>query len=227
VDDNDVGFAGMSTTSASIFKSGIPRTRPLTRASTSAPSDKRPPRLRVSAGASARSLTICLFRSGHAFVARRCLRYLQSGPPVRPQSGWPSRPCLSTSPKPAYGQSHEPSREAVRPRSFDQRPSSDEPLHCLREAVLSAATSSFLVMVERPLMPTPAARSTNSSLLKELRPFVVSRLRARAVCFAVVTKRMTFGDYWGPLKGPLVNTRLPTAFDNGLRSTRKQLAAPT
>jgi hypothetical protein len=82
-------------------------------------------------------------------------------------------------------------------------------------------------MVERPLMPTPAARSTNSSLLKELRPFVVSRLRARAVCFAVVTKRMTFGDYWGPLNVPLVNTRLPTAFDNGLRSTRKQLAAPT
>jgi hypothetical protein len=165
VDEADVGFVGTSTTSASIFKSGIPRRRALTRASTSAPSDKRRPRLRVSAGGSARSLTTRLLRSGHAFVARRCVRYLQSGPPVRPQSGWPLRPCLSTSPKPAYGQRHRPSREAVRTRFSYQKPSSDEPPHCLREAALSAATSSFLVMVERPLMPTPAARSTNSSLL--------------------------------------------------------------
>jgi hypothetical protein len=55
----------------------MPRTRPLMRASTNAPSDKRLPRPKGSAGGSAIDLTICPLPSRHAFEARKWPRYRQ------------------------------------------------------------------------------------------------------------------------------------------------------
>jgi hypothetical protein len=74
VDGTGVEFAGTIAISASIFKSGTPRTRPRSRASTRAPSDKWRPRLKVRADANTPGLTIFLLSSGHASEVKKCPR---------------------------------------------------------------------------------------------------------------------------------------------------------
>jgi hypothetical protein len=88
VDGTDAGFAGTIATSASIFNSGMPRTRPRSRASTRAPSDKRLPRLKVSADANTPFLTI-RSSSGYASGVRKCPRSPRSRQQIRQQSGRP------------------------------------------------------------------------------------------------------------------------------------------